>query len=416
MSTVANARVAVIGAGVVGLSCAHALMQRGYDCVLVDARGPGEETSFGNAGSISVGNVLPQSTPGILRKGLRMLADPLSPLKLDWARWPHYARWLFDFVRSGRPGAVAPIIDALHVLNAATRECWIDLAADIGADDLLAHTGYLHVYSEDASFAAGEWERRLMHERDVRFDVLDREQLRSLEPGIGPGFRHAVFQRDALAMRDPGGFCVRLADALHARGMRSVRARVSAIRPGAGGYTLDTDAGGVRAERVVIAAGVWSNRLLAPFGVRVPIIPARGYHLMYPSQGTAVAGRPTLWAERYMVVSPMRTGMRMTSIKELTALDTMPRYGLIHRLDAEARKLFPALAAAPASEWAGLRPCTPDSLPVIDRVGEEDVWLAAGHGHLGLTQAPITGRLIAESIAGVPTTLPLAPYGIGRFR
>jgi D-amino-acid dehydrogenase len=408
--------VAVIGAGVVGLSCAHALMQRGYDCVLVDARGPGEETSFGNAGSISVGNVLPQSTPGILRKGLRMLADPLSPLKLDWPRWPHYARWLFDFVRSGHPGTVAPIIDALLALNAATRECWIDLAADIGADDLLAHTGYLHVYSEDASFAAGEWERRLMQERDVRFDVLDREQLRSLEPGIGPLFRHAVFQRDALAMRDPGGFCVRLADALHARGMQSVRARVSAIRPGTGGYALDTDAGGVRAQRVVIAAGAWSNRLLAPFGVRVPIIPARGYHLMYPSQGVPVAGRPTLWAERYMVVSPMRTGIRMTSIKELTALDTMPRYGLIHRLDKEARKLFPALATAPASEWAGLRPCTPDSLPVIDRVGGEDVWLAAGHGHLGLTQAPITGRLIAESIAGVPTALPLAPYGIGRFR
>ena len=416
MSAPANAQVAVIGAGVVGLSCAHALMRRGYDCVLLDARGPGEETSFGNAGSISVGNVLPQSTPGILRKGLRMLVDPLSPLKLDWPRWPHYARWLYDFVRSGRPEAVAPIIDALHALNAATRECWIDMAADIDADDLLARTGYLHVYSEDASFAKGAWERRLMQERNVRFDVLDAGELRSLAPGIGRGFRHAVFQRDALAMRDPGGFCVRLADALNARGMRSIRARVSAIEARAGGYVLRTDAGDVRADKVVIAGVAWSNALLAPFGLCIPVIPARGYHLMYPPRDASLVGRPTLWAERYMVVSPMRTGIRMTSIKELTALDTVPRYGLIHRLDAEARKLFPALEAAPASEWAGLRPCTPDSLPVIDRVRDEDVWLATGHGHLGLTQAPITGRLIAESVAGVATTLPLEPYRIGRFR
>ncbi|HZX80809.1 MAG TPA: FAD-dependent oxidoreductase [Lysobacter sp.] len=415
MSTVVNAQVAVIGAGVVGLSCAHALMRRGYDCVLLDARGPGAETSFGNAGSISVGNVLPQSTPGILRKGLRMLVDPLSPLKLDWARWPHYARWLYDFVRSGREDAVMPIIDALHALNAATRDCWIDLAADIGADELLAHTGYLHVYSEDASFANGAWERGLMQARDVRFDVLDAAELRALEPGIGEGFKHAVFQRDALAMRDPGGFCVALADALQARGLRSLQARVAAIEPGSGGYRLRSDAGDVRADKVVIAGGVWSNALLAPFGLRIPVIPARGYHLMYPAPATPVVGRPTLWAERYMVVSPMRGGIRMTSIKELTALDTVPRFGLIHRLDAEARKLFPALAATHASEWAGLRPCTPDSLPVIDRVGDEDVWLATGHGHLGLTQAPITGRLIAESVAGLPTTLPLEPYRIARF-
>ncbi|WP_133477597.1 NAD(P)/FAD-dependent oxidoreductase [Cognatilysobacter segetis] len=416
MSATRTASVAVVGAGIVGLSCAHALMQRGYDCTVVDARGPGEATSFGNAGSISVGNVLPQSTPGILRKGLRMLADPLSPLKLDWPRWPHYARWLVDFVRNGRAEAVAPIIDALHALNAAARDAWIDLAADIGADDLLAHTGYLHVYSEDASFAAGAWERALMQERRVRFDVLDGAELRSLEPGIGAGFRHAVFQRDALAMRDPGRFCTRLADALVARGMRSVVANVSAIEPTAGGYVLRGDTGDLRADKVVIAGGVWSNRLLAPFGRRVPVVPARGYHLMYPPQEAPVVGRPTLWAERYMVVSPMRAGIRMTSIKELTALDTAPRFGLIHRLDGEARKLFPALAAAPASEWAGLRPCTPDSLPVIDRVGDAEVWLATGHGHLGLTQAPITGRLVAESMSGVPTSLPLAPYRIDRFR
>jgi len=415
MNTIARAQVAVVGAGIVGLSCAHALMRRGYDCVVIDARGPGAETSFGNAGSISVGNVLPQSTPGIVFKALRMLFDPRSPLKLDWARWPHYARWLFDFIGHGHRDAVGPIIDALHALNSATRECWIDLADDIGAADLLAHTGYLHVYSEEATFEAGAWERGLMQERQVRFDVLDRGELLSLEPGIGPGFRHAVFQRDALAMRDPGACCLRLADALHQRGMHSLQARVSAIRSGTGGYVLHSDRGDVHADKVVIAGGVWSNRLLEPFGVRIPMIPARGYHLMYPLQDAPPVGRPTLWAERYMVVSPMNSGVRMTSIKELTALDTLPRFGLIRRLEGEAARLFPGLGAAAVSEWAGLRPCMPDSLPVIDRIGSEDVWLATGHGHLGLTQAPITGRLVAESIAGAPPALPLAPYRLARF-
>jgi D-amino-acid dehydrogenase len=409
-----RANIAIIGSGIVGLSCAHALMQRGHDCMLIDAKGPGAETSFGNAGSISVGNLMPQSTPGIALKGLRMLADPLGPLKLDWSQLPEYWRWLLQFVLSGRHNRIGPIIDALHAINSAARASWIALADDIDGNDLLGHDGYLHVYSAEASFAAGAWERGLMRERGVRFDVLDRRELEALEPAIGPGFRHAVFQRDALAMRDPGGFCQRLYAALLARGARALTATVSALDATDGGYCLATDRGAVRADKVVIAAGVWSNRLLASFGMRVPVIPARGYHLMYPTQPDLVH-RPTLWAERYMVLSPMRAGVRMTSIKELTSLDTAPRFELIRRLDPQARRLFPSLAGTPVSEWAGLRPCTPDSLPIIDRIGGEQVYLAAGHGHLGLTQAPITGRLVAELVDSAPPSLPLEPYRIGRF-
>jgi len=409
-----TADVAVIGSGIVGLSAAHHLMDRGLSCVLIDAKGPAGETSFGNAGSISVGNVMPQSTPGIVTKALRMLANPLAPLKLDWGVSPSYARWLLQFLIQGRLQHVLPIIDALNAINTASRGAWLDLGERIGASELIAHTGYLHVYSEDATFAKGEWERGLMRERGVAFDVLDGAQLRDLEPGIGAGFQRAVFQRESLAMRDPGAFCRRLADDLRARGAASLIASASAIARQGDGYRIDTDHGPVHAGRVVVAAGAWSNALLRPFGLKIPVIPARGYHLMYP-QAQAVVQRPTLWAERYMVVSPMQTGIRMTSIKELTALGRDPHYALIHRLDPEARKLFPGIAGEPVSEWAGNRPCTPDSLPIIDRVPDEGIFVATGHGHLGLTQGPVTGRLVDQMMAGEPTEIPLAPYALARF-
>jgi D-amino-acid dehydrogenase len=409
-----TADVAVIGSGIVGLSAAHHLMDRGLSCVLIDAKGPAGETSFGNAGSISVGNVMPQSTPGIVTKALRMLANPLAPLKLDWGVSPSYARWLLQFLIQGRLQHVLPIIDALNAINTASRGAWLDLGERIGASELIAHTGYLHVYSEDATFAKGEWERGLMRERGVAFDVLDGAQLRDLEPGIGAGFQRAVFQRESLAMRDPGAFCRRLADDLRARGAASLIASASAIARQGDGYRIDTDHGPVHAGRVVVAAGAWSNALLRPFGLKIPVIPARGYHLMYPL-AQAVVQRPTLWAERYMVVSPMQTGIRMTSIKELTALGRDPHYALIHRLDPEARKLFPGIAGEPVSEWAGNRPCTPDSLPIIDRVPDEGIFVATGHGHLGLTQGPVTGRLVDQMMAGEPTEIPLAPYALARF-
>ncbi|WP_162247592.1 FAD-dependent oxidoreductase [Pseudoxanthomonas sp. Root65] len=406
--------VAVIGSGIVGLSTAHHLIDRGLSCTLIDAKGPAGETSFGNAGSISVGNVMPQSTPGIVVKALRMLANPLAPLKLDWGVSPSYARWLLQFLNQGRLQHVLPIIDALNAINTASRGAWLDLGERIGASGLIAHTGYLHVYSEDATFAKGEWERGLMRERGVAFDVLDAAQLRELEPGIGQGFQRAVFQRESLAMRDPGAFCRRLFDDLVARGADALIARVSAIVRQGDGYRVETDRGPVHAGRVVVAAGAWSNALLRPFGLKIPVIPARGYHLMYPHSASVVQ-RPTLWAERYMVVSPMQTGIRMTSIKELTALGRDPHYALIHRLDPEARTLFPGITGEPVSEWAGNRPCTPDSLPIIDRVPGEGIFVATGHGHLGLTQGPVTGRLIDQMMAGEPTEIPLAPYALARF-
>lgn len=409
-----TADVAVIGSGIVGLSTAHHLLDRGLSCVLIDAKGPAGETSFGNAGSISVGNVMPQSTPGIVTKALRMLANPLAPLKLDWGVSPSYARWLLQFLNQGRLQHVLPIIDALGAINTASRSAWLELGERIHASELIAHTGYLHVYSEEATFAKGEWERGLMRERGVAFDVLDAAQLRDLEPGIGSGFRRAVFQRESLAMRDPGAFCRRLFDDLVARGATSLIARVSGVARQGGGYRIDTDRGPVHAGRVVVAAGAWSNVLLRPFGLKIPVIPARGYHLMYP-QAQTVVRRPTLWAERYMVVSPMQEGIRMTSIKELTALGRDPHYALIRRLDPEARTLFPGIAGEPVSEWAGNRPCTPDSLPIIDRVPGEDVFVATGHGHLGLTQGPVTGKLLDQMMAGEATEIPLAPYALARF-
>ena len=408
------ADVAVIGCGIVGLSAAHYLRKRGLSCVLIDAKGPAGETSFGNAGSISVGNVMPQSTPGIVWKALRMLVNPLAPLKLDWGVGPAYARWLLQFLQQGRRSKVLPIIDALHAINTASRGAWLELGAAIDASSLIAHTGYLHVYSDAATFAKGEWERELMRQRKVAFDVLDGSQLRDLEPGIGDRFQHAVFQRDSLAMRDPGEFCRRLFDHLVSQGASASIATASEIRKQGDSYRVVTDRGTVQAGKVVLAAGAWSNRLLAPFGVKVPVIPARGYHLMYPQQGVVVR-RPTLWAERYMVLSPMQQGVRMTSIKELTALGRDPHYRLIRRLDPEARTLFPALSGQPEAEWAGNRPCTPDSLPIIDKLPDEEIYLATGHGHLGLTQGPVTGKLIDQLMAAEATDIPLAPYGLARF-
>lgn len=408
------ADVAVIGCGIVGLSTALRLQQRGLSCLLIDPRGPAGDASHGNAGSVSVGNLLPQSLPGTVGRALRGLRRPLSPLQLDWAAFPHYARWLWQFMRQGQAGRVPAIIAALNALNRRAGQAWQDLADGIGASSLLAATGYLHVYSQDETFERAAWAREQLREHAVAFDVLDAPQLRDLEPHIGPLARHGVFQRDSLFVREPGEFCRRLFNRLCARGADSLIAAATEIRNEGAGYRVSTTHGHAHVDQVVVAAGAWSGALLRPLGIRLPLAAARGYHLMYARQQN-VARRPTLWAERYMVVSPMESGVRVTGFKELTAPGRPARPALSHRLDPEARHLFPRLAGPPVSEWAGLRACMPDSLPVLDRVAGERIFIATGHGHLGLTQGPVSGQLIADWMTGQPTAIPLQAYRLDRF-
>ncbi len=405
--------VVVIGAGIVGLSTAYYLQQRGFAVTVLDAKGPAGETSFGNAGSVSVASIFPQATPGISKKALQMMLDPLSPLKVNWRRPATVLPWLLQFWQAAKWSRVRTIVAALAALNRDAGVCWQQMAADIQAQHLVHATGLLHVYSKRQHFDDDAWQREWMRAHGFRFDVLDRAGLLQLEPHLAPQFECGLLETDSLAVSDPGEFCQRLASVIQQRGATLVQATASRIEPHHDRYAVASDHGWFYGDRIVLAAGVWTNRLLAPFSIQLPMIPGRGYHLMYEHDDVTV-NRPVLWCERYMVLTPMQKGLRMTSIKELTSLDSDPRFGFIRRLREEAQKVFPTKSFVVRSEWMGNRPCTPDSLPVIDQIPDHQIFVAAGHGHLGLTQGPVTGKLLAQKICGETTDIDLSPFKIDR--
>lgn len=409
------ADVAVVGCGIVGLSTAFALQQQGLTCLLIDPSGPAGDASFGNAGSVSVGNLFPQALPGVVSNALRGLREPLAPLKLDWPALPQYAGWLWRFARQARWDKVQECVQALHALNAQARAAWLALADAVDARELIAQTGYLHVYSEDASYAANAWARETLEKFNVAHDVLDARQLKDLEPGIAAVARHGVFQRDSLFVRDPGAFCQRLFNQLCARGANILIAQAQAVQAEGAGYRVLTTRGTAHVDQVVIAAGAWSAGLLKSLGISLPLAAARGYHAAFAAPAQPFVQRPTLWAERYLVVSPMATGTRVTAFKEMTAPGRPARPQLMQPLVPHARQLYPALSEPVAHVWSGLRPCMPDSLPVLDQVSGERIYVATGHGHLGLTQGPISGELMAARMLGKKPRIPMAPYRLDRF-
>jgi D-amino-acid dehydrogenase len=404
-------RITVIGAGMVGVSCALFLRRDGHDVTIMDPNDPGSGASYGNAGSISVSSVVPSSTPGLLKRVPKMLMDRESPLVLRWPYLPRLAPWLLGFVANsarhrveGNARATARLFD--HVLDS-----YDILIRETGCGELINPTGTLKVFETDESYAASAFERAMMDECGVRYDVLSIDELRQMEPNLAPIFRHALFIPDSRHIHSPGGLVERLAESFVSGGGRILREQVRDVRvDGDGVPTVVTDGGEHVTDRVIVAMGARSGTLARRLGARVVLDAERGYHIMFPEPERSI-NRYIQFADRKFSMSPQADGIRMTALVELASVDAPPDYRRIRRLKPLAARALPGLSAEEKSIWMGARPSTPSNVPVIGRSPRHDaVYFAFGHSHLGMTLGPVTGRLIADLVAGRDTGLDMTPY------
>jgi D-amino-acid dehydrogenase len=410
----AGLRVAVVGAGIVGVCCALHLQHAGHEATLIDPHAPGTATSFGNAGGIVTGSVVPNSTPALRRGIPRILTDPDSPVRLRWSYLPKIAPWLLRFLREGSDTRVRQIAAGLQPLVSRAYEAHCELIALTGADGIVRPVGWLKVFETEAGFAATAYDREIMAANDVRFDVLNADEIHQLEPPLARRFVKGLLQPDSAFVSSP----YRLTESYVAHFVRLggtvVPDRARGVRPTDRGVELDCERGFLAFDRVVVAAGAWSNQLAGQLGDRVLLDTERGYHLNIDAP--TELRRPVVFPEMGFVLAPMEDGVRMTSGVELAGLDAPPDFSRIRRLLPHAQQMLPGLSDKVTRQWMGYRPSTPDSLPVIGASPHAPrVFYAFGHQHLGLTLSAITGRLVTALINGLPPEVDVTPYRVGRF-
>jgi D-amino-acid dehydrogenase len=387
--------VLVVGAGIVGACIAHALVKRGARVLLLDADAPGRGCSYGNSGALSVGSVAPLAMPGIVRSVPRMLLDRDGPLRIHPAYLPRALPWLLRFVASATPAGVEAAARVLRGLHAGAIEGHVALAAQIGAPELILQRGHLHLYPDADALAKDRAAWDLRTRSGVQFEVLDRAGIEALEPRIGPRYRVGVFLRDHASVVNPLRYVERIVAAFQALGGRFERDRIrlsgrdGALRcEGRERYT---------AANVVVAAGIASRGLLRPVGVRVPLLSQRGYHVTFRGAAPPIS-RTVVLADRKVFATPMEDGLRIGGTVEIASPARPPDLRRSAQLARLARETFGDLEGR-EEHWMGNRPCTPDSLPIIGRAPRvPSLWLAVGHGHLGLTQSVPTAARIADSI------------------
>lgn len=408
--------IAIIGAGIVGLATALTLQQDGHRVTLIDQRDPGTGTSFGNAGAISVTGLMPVAYPGIWRDVPRMLTDPDSPLMLRWPYLPRALPWLLRFLAASKPERVAEIARDMAPLVGQALTAHEALMQRNAIDGIVKRVGWLKVYPQE-KIAGTRADIALAEKHGMKFDVLNADELRQLEPGINRRYVHGVFSSNSGFASTPLKLSQAYAAAIRHHGGAIVKDTVRNISIGAGGSpSVTTDGGTKRYDRAVIAAGAFSKPFAAMVGARVPLDTERGYHLYLKMNEGAAVGRPTYFADHGFVLAPMEDGVRLTSGVEIAGLDAPPDYRRIRRMAERARDALPGIGDKPEREWMGFRPSMPDSKPVIGPSPMSDkVTLAFGHGHLGLTLSAVTGRCVADLIAGRKAPAPLEPFAPTRF-
>ena len=410
-------RVAVIGAGVVGLACAARLQMQGHAVTLIDPRPPGEYCSFGNAGCLSRASCVPLGLPGAWRKVPGWLLDPAGPLSIRPSYAHRIAPWLWKLHRSTSLARVNQIADALHPLLTTTIEKWRPLAAWAGVPELIRQEGYAFAYESEAGFRGDALGRSLREARGVKIDVLTGAQVQEFDPALSSAITHLVVMPEQGHVPSPIRLSRALAERLRGGGARFVTATARGFETADGRVTrVATDSEPIEADAVVIAAGAHSNDLSEQLGSRVPLETERGYHVV--AKAPSVVPRiPVCSGEGKYFVTPMEDGLRIAGTVELAGLSAPPNFARAERLLPGAKRLLPALEHGPVETWMGHRPSLPDSLPVIGRSPRfANACFAFGHGHVGLTAAAPTSEIIASLVAGEAPFMDIAPFSAQRFR
>ncbi|MBB4194590.1 D-amino-acid dehydrogenase [Rhizobium aethiopicum] len=409
--------IVVVGAGIIGVTIAYELQRRGLAVTLVDRDAPGKGASYGNMASIAVTEFMPASRPGIWARMPKWLLDPEGPVRVRPGYMPKLVPWFLRFLAASRPSKLRELEAAGAVLCRRVCEDLDALLKQTGLTHMLTAEGCLSLYADEAEFKADREHIEILERFGFRHEILGGNAIRDLEPALTTKIGKAVLFPDNRSISDPYKLVIALFERFEAFGGRIVRGNVVGFEQSEAGVSALRleDGRRVAAGKVVLAAGAFTARLSALLREHIPLETERGYHTQIMEPGISMR-HSIIWPARAFMVTPTAGGIRVGGTVEMAGLDEPADYRRAKILVKRAREALPELKTGGATEWMGHRPALPDTVPVMGPSAKRrNVWYATGHGHLGLTYAATTGRLMADLITGVEPPVAMKPYRVDRF-
>ena len=402
-------KILVIGAGVIGTTTAWYLAQSGHEVSVVDRQpGAGQETSFANGGQISVSHAEPWANPGAIRKIIGWMGKEDAPLLFRWRLDPELFRWGLKFIRECGADRTRSNMRAIVSLASYSRRCLQDLRGSTGIEYDQLSRGILHFYTNAKEYEAAAMAAEAMRDFGLDRRQVDAAECVNIEPALGDA-RQMIVGGHFTPSDESGDahlFTRRLAEMACQMGVRFDYGMPIVRLRGDGGQIESAERYNgekIRADAYVVACGSYSNALLNPLGMQVPIYPAKGYSATLAlAEGESFAPTVSLTDDgRKLVFSRLGNRLRVAGTAEMNGYGMGLNPVRCAALITRTREIFPHLrTVGDPVFWTGLRPATPSNLPLIGRARPSNLFLNVGHGTLGWTMSCGSGRALADIISG----------------
>ncbi len=405
-------RVAIVGAGMVGLSTAWFLQEQGVEVTVLDRDGVAAGSSWGNAGWLTPGIATPLPEPAVLKYGLRAVFSPSSPVYVPPSANPDFLRFVTGFTRHSTMKAWKKAMGALVPVNDLALESFDLLKAGGVQADTREANSFLAAYRTEGERTTLLEEIEHIHSagQAIEFDVLTGDEARAAEPSLSPEIGAAIRLRGQRFI-DPGAYVHALADSVRDRGGKILSGAtvVDLVESGGGVDVVTAEGSRESFDSVVLATGAWLGGLARRFGVRRVVQAGRGYSFSVPVEH--VPDGPVYFPAQRVACTPIGDRLRVAGMMEFRRPEAALDQRRIRAIAEAARPLLQgADLDARQDEWVGSRPCTVDGLPLIGATKSSRVFAAGGHGMWGITLGPVTGRLLADQMMSGKRVAELAPF------
>jgi D-hydroxyproline dehydrogenase len=407
--------ILVLGGGVIGLSVALRMLNLGKEVTIIDCEEPGSGASYGNAGTIAEYAVLPVGSPEVIKRLPSLLFNKNSPIAIKRSEILSLAPWLMKFLYQSMPKQAAKNAQSIAGLLVNARLRWEELASQINGSLLLNNNGSIYIYKSKSIYDAGVKDINHRKTLGLNAQMLSPSELSKLEPNINLAEGGAAYFPDCNYMSDPGKMMKLLLDACIDKGCYVIRKSANNVERSKTGIevTLD-DKSKILSNHLVLSAGAFSKEFAKQAGDNIPLDVERGYHVEY-DMNEPLLNRPCCSPDGGFYMSPMTGRLRVAGTVELGGLSPQISNHRINHLKSGVSNFFPDLGKSNRT-WLGFRPSIPDSKPVISASKKgNDIVYAFGHGHIGLTLAPITAEIVESIITGKESPIPIHEFSVRRF-
>lgn len=409
--------VIVIGAGMVGTSVAWHLQKNNAQVLLLDKKLPGSETSYGNAGLIQREAIHTHPFPRHLTEMIRVLPNQGTDIRYRIPAILRYHQALLQYWKYSTPASVKKIeAEWQTLIEHCTSEHQTMIEAS-GADELITRDGWLQLHRSEETFKEAIAAAIDARNQGVEHNVLTVEELKAMEPSANfDAFVGAIHWLNSWQVSNPSSLVKAYAKNFQEMQGTIKESSVKEIVQEENGWKVITDNDTYYSDKLVIAAGPWSNDLIKPLGYDLPLFPMRGYHQHFKVNEKNTIHHSMFDMDKGFVMGPMQQGIRITTGAEMTTMNAPKNFGQLNTVLKLARKILPLEDAVESEAWAGSRPCMPDMKPVIGPAPKHDkLWFAFGHSHQGFTLGPMTGRIVEEMIHEKPLLVDIKPFSADRF-